>query len=78
VPEGIFVVALDSAATLAADELLPLECVQPVLERRSAVQRRQRAGPEPRPNDRGVLQQRFLVGVEQVQPGADQPLDGLG
>ena len=39
---------------------------------------RERTGPEALADHRGVLEQRLLLRLEQVEPGGDQALDGLG
>jgi hypothetical protein len=77
VAEGVLAVALDGAAALPPDELLPLQGAQPRVERPPAVQPHQCAGPETRADHRRILEQRLLVGLEQVEPGGDQTLDGL-
>ena len=80
VPERVLGVGRDGATTVAADELLPLELVEPVLDRRlvDAAEVRERPGPEDLADHRCVLDQELLVGRKPVEPGGDDPLDRLG
>ena len=72
----VFLLACDRAVQLAADELLAHEGVESA--RRSADAIPRAAPPARSPADHGgVLEQRLLVGREQVEPRRDDPLHRL-
>ncbi len=72
VEEGVLRLAGDRRAAVSADELLPLEAVQDALLRSG-----QRARPEDLADHRGVLQERFVLRREPVDPRRDQALHGF-
>ena len=80
VPERVLVLAAHRGAPLAADELLPLERVQPllrVLRARALADRADGAEPEDLPEHRGVLEELLLARRKPVEAGRDDPLDVL-
>ena len=70
----------DGGAALAADELLPLERVQRLveLELHAAADRGQPRGPEDLADHRGVLDELLLGRRERVEARCDHPLHRLG
>ena len=80
VQERILGFARDGRAALAADELLPLERVQRLveLELDTAADRGQPCGPEDLADHGRVLHELLLGRRESVEAGRDHPLHGLG
>ena len=76
VGEGPLALALDRGAALPGEEALALERVQ----KRSclAFVSTQRARPEDLADDRGIVENRLLIGREAVEAGGDDPLQRLG
>src|SRR6059036_3797784 len=79
VAERVFAVVRHGRGTFAADELLPLQIVQARLEpgRLETRERAESTEPEALADHGGVVEQRFLLGLEQVEPRRDQALDRL-
>ena len=80
VPEGVLVFVRDRGATLAADELLALERVQPFLDEGSRDGRDVSEGacPEDLAEHGCVVEQGLLVRRERVESRGDDALHGLG
>ena len=80
VPERVLRVGRDGAATVAADELLPLELMEPVHDSGlvDVAEHGERPGPEHLADHGRVLDQDLLVRRQRVEPGRDDPLDRLG
>ena len=80
VQERVLRLAGDRGAALAADELLPLERVERLveLELHAAADRGQPGGPEDLADHGGVLDELLLGGRERVEARGDHPLHRLG
>jgi hypothetical protein len=76
VGERPLALALDRGAALAGEEALALEGVEERLG--DVLASAQRAGPEDLAEDRGILEDRLLLGREAVEAGGDDPLERLG
>ncbi len=78
-PDGILRFARHRGAAVAAHELLALERVQLLLRvpGRDPGDRSDRAQPEHLPDNRGSLEQRFLVRLERVEPRGNDALHRL-
>ena len=80
VQEGVLALAFDRGPTLTANELLPREGVEHVLDSGpvASIHPGERARPEDLAHDRRVLEQGLLLRIETVQAGGDDALDRLG
>ena len=80
VTEGVLVLASDRRSALAADELLPLEGMQPLLRfvPFAAADGADRSEPEDLAEHRRVLEELLLFGWEPVEARGDDSLDVLG
>ena len=80
VTEGVLVLASDRRSALAADELLPLEGMQPLLRfvPFEAADGAHRSEPEDLAEHRRVLEELLLFGREPVEARGDDALDVFG